>query len=233
MEYIALDLETTGVDPKKDKILEIGAAHVRDGVILDRFTAFVNPGRAVPEFITQLTGITDEMVADAPDERQAVRDFLDFGGELPILGHNILFDYSFLKSSAAAQKLNYQRDGIDTCRIARKFMAEPKSKSLEALCNYYGIDRERCHRAYDDAVAASRLYDCLLRDYHEVSPAAFEPGALYYKVKKDSPITSAQMRYLTDLIKRYGIKPEASVTELTKSEASRMIDAIIREHGRR
>lgn len=97
IEYIALDLETTGIDPKKDKILEIGAARVRDGEVLESYLTFVDHGIRIPEFITGLTGITDEMVAGAPRLREAVEGFLDFSGGTPILGHNIRFDFSFMK----------------------------------------------------------------------------------------------------------------------------------------
>lgn len=232
IEYIALDLETTGIDPKKDKILEIGAARVRDGEVLESYLTFVDHGIRIPEFITGLTGITDEMVAGAPRLREAVEGFLDFSGGTPILGHNIRFDFSFMKKAAVNLGLEFEREGIDTCRIARKFMEEPKSKSLESLCRYYQIDREHCHRAYDDAVAASRLYQYLRRDFYEVSPAAFEPSPLYYTVKKDSPITKSQKVYLNDLIKYHRIELDVSAESMTKSEASRMIDSIILNYGR-
>lgn len=231
-EYIALDLETTGVDPRRDKILEIGAARVRDGEILESYLTFVDNRIKIPAFITELTGITDEMVAGSPTPTAAVADFLDFCGDMPVLGHNILFDYSFIKKAAVNMGREFERQGIDTYRIARKFMAEPKKKSLESLCSYYHIDRERCHRAYDDAVAASRLYACLKKDFFAVSPAAFDPSPLYYQVKKDSPITKSQKVYLNDLIKYHRIELDVPVEGMTKSEASRMIDSIILNYGR-
>lgn len=97
VEYIALDLETTGLDPKRDKILEIGAARVRDGEILESWQTFVDNRMPVSEFITNLTGITEEMVTGAPSAAAAVEKFLEFCGDAPILGHNILFDYKFYK----------------------------------------------------------------------------------------------------------------------------------------
>ena len=232
IEYIALDLETTGVDPKRDKILEIGAARVKDGEILETYQSFVDHKIQIPAFITELTGITDEMVAGAPSVEQAVAGLLEFGGELPLFGHNILFDYSFVKRAAVNMGAEFERMGIDTLKIARKFMEEPKKKSLESLCGYYGIEREHCHRAYDDAIAASRLYGFLKKDFYLVSPAAFAPAPLYCQVKKDSPITKSQKVYLNDLIKYHRIEPDVSIDNLTKSEASRMIDTIIRDYGR-
>ena len=111
-------------------------------------------------------------------------------------------------------------------------MEEPKKKSLESLCRYYGIERECCHRAYDDAVAASRLYDCLKKEFFQVSPAAFQPTPLYYPIKKDTPLTKSQKVYLKDLIKYHRIELNVSIETLTKSEASRMIDSIILKYGR-
>jgi DNA polymerase-3 subunit alpha (Gram-positive type) len=232
MEYIALDLETTGVSADRDHILEIGAAHVRDGVILGRFQTFVDGGVSVSPFITSLTGITEEMIKGAPGEREAVGAVLDFCKDLPLLGHNILFDYRFLKKAALNMGRRYETAGIDTCKIARKFLEKPEKKSLESLCSYYGIDRERCHRAYDDAVAASMLYDCLKREFYRVSPAAFDPAPLYCKVKKDSPMTISQKAYLNDLIKYHRIDLNVSLESLTKSEASRTIDSIILKYGK-
>lgn len=232
LEYIALDLETTGLDPKRDKILEIGAARVRDGEILESWQTFVDNRMPVSEFITNLTGITEEMVTGAPSAAAAVEKFLEFCGDAPILGHNILFDYSFIKKAAVNMGKEFERKGIDTCRIAKKFMVEPKSKSLESLCQHYGIEREHCHRAYDDAVAASRLYHCLREEFLEVSPAAFDPVPLYCRVKKDSPITKSQKVYLNDLTKYHRIELNVSPEKLTKSEASRMIDEIILKYGR-
>lgn len=231
-EYIALDLETTGLDPKKDKILEIGAARVRDGEILESYQTFVNHHIQISEFITNLTGITNEMTAGAPSLKAAVSDFFDFCGDFPLLGHNILFDYSFMKKAAVNQGKEFEKSAVDTCKIARKFLEEPKKKSLESLCRHYQIERVHCHRAYDDAVAASRLYDCLRNEFYSASPAAFDPAPLYYPIKKGTPPTKSQKVYLKDLIKYHRIELDVSVETLTKSEASRMIDSIILNYGR-
>jgi len=91
-DFVVLDLETTGLSVKEDQILEIGAVKVQGGEVTASYETFVNPGRKVPERITELTGIRDEMIANAPDVETAVRGFLDFCGGLPLLGHNILFD---------------------------------------------------------------------------------------------------------------------------------------------
>ena len=95
--YIALDIETTGLNPANDKIIEIGMAKVENGVITGKYQQLINPQRPIDERITQLTGINDSMVENAPVINDIIQEIIDFIGELPILGHNVIFDYSFLK----------------------------------------------------------------------------------------------------------------------------------------
>ena len=94
--YVSIDLETTGLNPKRDRIIEIGAIRVEQGQIVEEFSTFVDPGRKLEERITELTGIRDEDLADAPQLDEVFPKLLEFMGELPLLGHSILFDYSFL-----------------------------------------------------------------------------------------------------------------------------------------
>ena len=149
--YIALDLETTGLDPQKDQILEIGAVKIQDGKETERYETFVRVGIPIPEKIQELTGITEEMAASGIPMEEAVRGLLDFCGKEDILGHNILFDYSFVKCHAARIGENFEKNGMDTLKIARKFLPELKSRSLESLCSYFGIAQEKKHRASWDA----------------------------------------------------------------------------------
>ena len=107
--YIALDLETTGLDPQKDQILEIGAVKIQDGKETERYETFVRVGIPIPEKIQELTGITEEMAASGIPMEEAVRGLLDFCGKEDILGHNILFDYSFVKCHAARIGENFEK----------------------------------------------------------------------------------------------------------------------------
>ena len=120
-EIIALDLETTGLNPRTDSILEIGAVRIKNGRVEDTYAAFINIGKKIPEFIVGLTGITDEMAAGGLSLPKALEGFFDFAGETPVLGHNITFDYSFLKQNFANLGRNFDREGIDTLAIAKKF----------------------------------------------------------------------------------------------------------------
>lgn len=230
--YIALDLETTGLNPSADRILEIGAVRVTDGRIQEIYETLVNPGVRIGERIRELTGITDEMAAGGKDTRTAVEELVAFCGDLPLLGHNILFDYSFVKRSAVNFDLKFEKEGIDTLKIARTLFPEMEHRNLKSLCDYYQIRQENAHRASCDALAALELYGRMRAQFPDSPPELFAPKPLVYKAKKQGPVTPAQKGYLNDLIKYHKIALEVSVDTLTKNEASRLIDKIILEHGR-
>ena len=138
-DYTVIDLETTGLNPKLDKIIEIGGVKVREGSVVEEFNTFVNPGRKLSERIIDLTGITDEEVEKAPYIEEILPEFLAFIGEDILLGHNLIFDYSFVKKAVVNQKLTFEKMGIDTLRIARRFLTDLESRNLGFLCNHYGI----------------------------------------------------------------------------------------------
>ena len=117
-EYVSVDVETTGLAPKQDKIIEIGAVRVRDGQIVGSFTCFVNPGRILPAHITELTGILQEQVDEAETMESVLPAFLEFAGDLPLVGHRILFDYGFLKRAAVNMRLDFERSGVDTLKLS-------------------------------------------------------------------------------------------------------------------
>ena len=141
--YIAVDLETTGLDAKRDRIIEIGAVRVENGQKTASFHTMINPRRALEERIVRLTGISDEMVENAPDIGDKIGEFLDFCGQLPLLGHHVIFDYSFLKRAAVNQGLEFERAGLDTLQLCRRFMPQEEKKNLEAACSFFGIQRRR------------------------------------------------------------------------------------------
>lgn len=155
--YISVDLETTGLNPKTDKIIEIGAVRVENGQVTGEFSRFVNPGRALPERITELTGIVQEQVLGAETVGTVLGEFLEFAGELPLLGHRILFDYSFLKRAAVNAGKPFERKGVDTLKLSRQYLAELPSRRLSDLCAHFGIPIT-AHRALEDARAAHFLY---------------------------------------------------------------------------
>ena len=161
-----------------------------------------------------------------------IREFVEFAGELPLLGHNLMFDYAFLKHAAVNQKLPFERMGMDTLKISRKVLAELPSRKLGELCSYYHIPQKRAHRADEDAYVTAVLYEKMKEQFEENEPELFSPIQLQYKEKKQAPITNAKKAYLNDLLKYHKIKCDIQVESLSKSEASRLIDGIILQHGR-
>ncbi len=224
--YIALDLETTGLNPKRDKIIEIGAIKVVDGSVVDRLSTFVNPGRRLEERIVELTDITDERLADAPYIEDVISDILEFIGDSPLLGHRILFDYSFLKKAAVNQKKVFEKKGIDTLKIARKYLPELEHRNLSFLCEYYKIPHQ-AHRALADAEAAHKLYQKLAALFYQEEDVLFQPTPLLYKVKRDTPATKSQKERLYRLLTQHNITLGIDVEKLTRSEASRITDKIL------
>ena len=232
-DYICLDLETTGLDPKVDKIIEIGAVRVEKGEITDTFQSFVNPGRMLPSKIIELTGIRDEDLQNAPSMDEVLPDFLEFAGDLCLLGHSVLFDYSFMKKAVVNKdgKNKYEREGIDTLKIARKHLASLESRRLSYLCAYYEIE-QKAHRALEDAVATHKLYWKLAEDFYKENEKDFEPQKLIYNVKRETPITKAQKERLSKLIALHNIDYLYELDCLTRNEASRITDQILATYGR-
>ena len=223
--YVSIDLETTGLNPKLDKIIEIGAVKVVNGKITDTFHSYVNPERKLEARIVELTGIRQEQVDQAPDISQVFPKLEVFLEDLPFLGHRILFDYSFLKKAAVDLKHPFEKQGIDTLRIARCFLPQLEHRTLPYLCEYYGIMHD-AHRAFADAEATSRLYEILCRDFYGKEEGIFQPKQLLFKVKKDTPSTKAQKEQLYRLITQYKLEIDYDVEKLSRSEASRKIDKI-------
>ncbi len=229
--YVCLDLETTGLDPKKDKIIEIGAVRVRSGEITERMETLVNPGRMLPSRIVELTGICDSQLTDAPDITKVLPELLDFIGEDILLGHGVLFDYSFVKKAAVNQRLTFEKKGIDTLKIARKFLDGLESRSLAFLCKHFGI-AHNAHRALADAEATSALYGKLTELFLTGHEADFEPANLLYHAKRETPITIPQKEQLYKFIDRHKLKVEYDIGKLTRSEASRIMTQLLAEYGR-
>ena len=231
-EFIAFDLETTGLDPNTDAIIEIGAVRMRGDQVLEHYSTFADPGHPLSPKTVSLTSITDEMVRGQRTASQAFEEFLTFCGGADLMGHNLPFDYGFLKQQAVVQRLPFEKRGIDTLKIARCLLDGLESRSLTSLCAHFHIDRSRAHRALDDALATHQLYCHLKELAGEDKVELFLPAPMFYRARKISPITDSQKRYLKDLAKYHRIELDVETDSLTKSEASRLIDRIIMNYGR-
>ena len=226
--YIAFDLETTGLSPQEHEIIEIGALKVREGKVVDRFMEFVHPDKPITPMITNITHITNDMVAGARSCPEVIHDFLSFCEDDVLIGHNVMFDYSFVKCSAVREGLTFEKMGIDTLKIARKVHKDFESKSLGALCDYYHIENPAAHRAYYDALATAKLYQTLAHYFENEDPSLFKPQQLTYKIKKVQPATSKQVALLQRLCSQKKKVPEWNPDTITRSEASRLIDTLLK-----
>lgn len=227
--YIAFDVETTGLNPMENEIIEIGALKVRDGKVAERFMEFIHPTAPISAAITNLTGITNEMVAGARPRCEVVSDFLDFCEDDILIGHNVSFDYSFMKCSAAADGLPFEKLGIDTLKIAKKVHSDLDSKSLGSLCAYYNIENRAAHRAYHDALATAKLYQTLAHYFEADDPKLFQPVQLTYRVKKTQPATIKQIALLNNLIRKKRADIKWDPAAITRSEASRLIEELLKK----
>ena len=168
--FICFDIETTGLSPLRDKITEIGAVKVVNGEITDTFSTFANPEMPIPAKITQLTGITDEMVKDAPSQREAVSAFLEFAGDNILVAHNAPFDTSFIRRACENMHRDYPYTSIDTVAISRAILPDIKNVKLDTVANYLRLGTFNHHRATDDAEMLAKIFISLCSrlgdDYH-------------------------------------------------------------------
>ena len=234
--YVCIDLETTGLNPKTDKIIEIGIIKVENDNIVKEWETLVNPNRKLEERIVELTGIHDEQLSSAPRIEEVLPKLFEIAEDSVLLGHSVLFDYSFIKKAAVNQRMSFERNGIDTLKIARKYLADLESRSLPFLCGYYGIGHT-AHRAMHDAKATVELYRKLAEQFYdkeetEGDKSLFRPKKLCYQAKRDTPITIPQKEQLYKLVDRHKLIIDYDIAKLTRSEASRRIDQLLAEYGR-
>ena len=230
--YVAFDLETTGLNVETENIIEIGALKVIEGKVVDRFIEFVKPEQEISPVVSNLTGITNEMVQSARPTQEIIRDFVDFCKDFVLVGHNVIFDYKFSKKYAAMYGYPFEKQGIDTLKIARKVHKDMESKSLGALCEHYGIVNQAAHRAYHDALATAKIYHMMAHYYEKGNETLFQPQNLFYKPQKVQPATKKQIVFLESLLECHQITCEKEITAMTRSEASKMIDHIILQYGK-
>lgn len=179
--FIVFDLETTGLNPAGEEITEIAAVRVVEGEIRDSFQTYVNPHKPIPPEITELTGISDETVADAPDLDKAVPEFLKWAGEgqYPLVAHNAGFDMGFLRT--ACQRLGIEREftSIDTLEMSRLMLPHMHKFKLNILAKELQVGPFEHHRASEDAAVLGRIYVKLLKrlreEMHAVTTADINP----------------------------------------------------------
>ena len=158
-DYTVVDIETTGLDRRYHKILEISALKVRDRKVVDEFSEIINPHEPIPSFIRNLTGITNEMARDGMELKDVLRKFKEFLKDDVIVGHNVNFDVNFLYDNfKIVLKEELTNNFVDTLRISRKLLPELKTHRLDDLTDYFVIEMRDKHRALNDCVLTNKVY---------------------------------------------------------------------------
>ncbi len=168
-EYICFDLETTGLNANSDSIIEIGAVRIKNNEILDEFCTFVDPEVPIPTQITEITGISSQMVNGAPKIQEAIKKFMDFCGSSPVLvAHNANFDVSFIKAACKKLNINFDFTFVDTVPMSRCLIMSIKNHKLDTIAKYLKIPEFNHHRASDDAKALAYIFIKLLEMAHKI-----------------------------------------------------------------
>lgn len=174
--YVAVDIETTGLDPSWDEIIEIGAIRVINGIAAEEFQSLVRPSSPIAAFITGLTGITNEMLADAPGITAVLPGFLEFIGDQPIIAHNANFDINFIYDACISLEpaVNFSNSFVDTMRLSRRLFKDQRHHRLCDLAKRFGVAGEIEHRALSDIIKTIACYEHM-KDYVSTNGINFSP----------------------------------------------------------
>ena len=184
--FVVFDVETTGLHPKHgDRLTEIGAVKLVNGEIVDIFNTFVNPEQLLRREIVNLTGITDEDLVGAPNEREALEHFLAFAGDAPLVGHNVLFDVGFLYEAAKRHGIEVPNAAVDTLPLAQNLLPKLSKYALDAVATFLRLPDFQHHRASDDAKTTAlvllRLFE-LAREKGVTSLSDLNPAMLPLRI---------------------------------------------------
>ena len=222
-DYIAIDLETTGIRLSKDKIIEVGLLKVKDSHIIDTFSCVINPDMQVDDKILELTKISKNELENAKRIHEVINHIVDFCEEYVLLGHNTIFDYSFVKREANRAGLEFEKRGIDTYKLCKKVLPENVRKNLTDACGYFGIERKNSHRAFSDAFYTHVLFQKIIKNFKTLEISS---EAMKVKIKKFVPIRKRTKEDLQKLLNCHRIGCKVNIDLLSESEAKRMMDKI-------
>jgi len=167
-DYTVLDIETTGLSKDHHQITEIAAIKVKDNRIRAKFEQLINPKTRIPSFITNLTGITDDMVKDKPDISIVLPRFLEFLGDDILIAHNATFDHGFIRSNAKKHlNLDFLNEKLCTRKLAYRLCNQLPSRKLECLCRHFNIENENAHRAMSDVKATYQVFTNFNKMLHD------------------------------------------------------------------
>lgn len=198
-DMVIFDIETTGFSSVNDRIIEIGGVKVRDGEVIGEFSTFVNPHRGIPGKITELTGITDAMVKDAPSVEEVMKDFHAFIKDATLVAHNAYFDVGFIRKNLADIGLAIDNPIMDTVPMSRFLYKELKRHRLDVIAKHLGIDMGSHHRAVDDAVTTFRILKKSMEKMKDMGINSFLE--LNNRSKEEMDIKRLPMFHTTILVK--------------------------------
>ena len=222
-DYIAIDLETTGIRLSKDKIIEVGLLKVKDSHIIDTFSCVINPDMQVDDKILELTKISENELENAKRIHEVINHIVDFCEDYVLLGHNTIFDYSFVKKEANRAGLEFEKRGIDTYKLCKRVLPENVRKNLTDACGYFGIERKNSHRAFSDAYYTHVLFQEIIKNFKTLEISS---EAMKVKIKKFVPIRKRTKEDLQKLLNCHRIGCKVNIDLLSESEAKRMMDKI-------
>ena len=222
-DYIAIDLETTGIRLSKDKIIEVGLLKVKDSQIIDTFSCVINPDMPVDDKILELTKISENELRNAKRIYEVINHIVDFCEDYVLLGHNTIFDYSFVKKEANRVGLEFEKRGIDTYKLCKKVLPENVRKNLTDACSYFGIERKNSHRAFSDAFYTHVLFQEIIKNFKTLEISS---ESMKVKIKKFVPIRKRTKEDLQKLLNCHRIGCKVNIDLLSESEAKRMMDKI-------
>ncbi len=184
-EMIVFDIETTGLSNRSCKIIEIGAVKVKAGEVVDRMDIFVDPECPIPQEITELTSITDDMVKGAPKEREAVKQFLDFAGDRLLIAHNANFDVGFIRVACERCGFEFSNTFLDTVGLSKYVNPDLKKHKLDIIAKYYKLDDFHHHRASDDAEILAKIFFKMIERLRSEGIDTFERMVFAMSEKSD------------------------------------------------
>ena len=241
-EFVAFDLETTGLSSRDDRIIEIGAVILKDGQEIDRFQTFVDPERQLERKIVELTGITDEMLQGAPKIQEILPKFLEFVGDRVLVAHNSDFDTGFIRAECQRQGLPYRYTAADTLILSQNLLQHLSKFKLDIVSNALNLPDFNHHRAGDDAMTCglimTKLMEMLEQEHDIHTLQTINPAMV--KLRSGGRITDRQARHiilfaknqvglrnLYHLISNSNLKHFRRVPRIPKSELLEMREGLI------
>jgi len=205
-DFVVFDIETTGLNPRNDEIIEIGAVKISNRKVIDSFSTFVHVDRRLPAKIIELTSITDDMLKGQPEITEVLPDFIKFAEGSVLVAHNASFDVSFIKEKSRVYlSSDYDPSVVDTLELSKALMKDVKNHKLNTLTKKLGIKLENHHRAVDDASATAQLFISLLSSLSERE--IFDVGHLNELLNEDIDIVKQTSYHINILVKNYvGLK---------------------------